>query len=545
MKLNFYCLLVSVLIINTYYSQNTLFKEVSDSIGIDYIYPGNDFQMAGGGLMVIDVNNDGWEDFFQSGGVFDSKLWINDHGSFFDGTKLYGLESLKGYFIQGAFCADYNNDGYQDFVIANYGVGIGQGDKHYPIILKNIKGKKFKLISLEGVVEKGNYSSACWGDVNKDGYSDLYLCNYVSAMGGIIDSVGTEIGYDPICYENKLLINQKGKTFIESSKDYGVNDIGCGLASSFSDVDNDGDQDLLLLNDFGEWTHKGNVYYRNNFPQKSFTDVTLEKGFSKQMYGMGIGKGDYDQDGDLDYYITNIGRNYLYKNNMGSLIDVAQKKDIDLTYVYEKVLGTSWSGLFFDYEFDGDLDLYVSKGNVATLVPETTIKDPNVLFINQNGSFIDSSSSSGVNDFLSHRGSVIFDYDHDGDLDVFSSVVKLTWSAYEGENQKLKVYQNQSNTNNFIGIKMIGSKGINRDCFSCRALFDHNNKIMLKEVDGGSGQASQSSRILYFGLGASKKLNKLTTIWPNGTKNVFKDLEGGFIYEVSPNGKIKNRHYER
>ena len=99
--------------------------------------------------------------------------------------------------------------------------------------------------------------------------------------------------------------------------------------------------------------------------------------------------------------------------------------------------------------------------------------------------------------------------------------------------------------NNFIGIKMIGSKGINRDCFSCRALFDHNNKIMLKEVDGGSGQASQSSRILYFGLGSSKKLNKLTTIWPNGTKNVFKDLQGGFIYEVRPNGKIKKRQYER
>ena len=545
MKLNFFCLLVSVFMINTYYSQNKLFKEVSDSIGIDYIYPGNDFQMAGGGLMVIDVNNDGWEDFFQSGGVFDSKLWINDHGTFSDGTKLYGLEALKGYFIQGAFCADYNNDGYQDFVIANYGVGIGQGDKHYPVILKNIKGKKFKLISLEGVVEKGNYSSACWGDLNNDGYSDLYLCNYVSAMGGIMDSLGTEIGYDPICYENKLLINQKGKTFIESGKDYGVNDIGCGLAASFSDVDNDGDQDLLLLNDFGEWTHKGNVYYRNNFPESSFSDVTLEKGFSKEMYGMGIGKGDYDQDGDLDYYITNIGRNYLYKNNMGSLIDVAQKKDIDLTYVYDKVLGTSWSGLFFDYEFDGDLDLYVSKGNVATLVPETTIKDPNVLFINENGLFIDSSSTSGVNDFLSHRGSVIFDYDHDGDLDVFSSVVKLTWSAYEGEDQKLKVYQNQSNTNNFIGIKMIGSKGINRDCFSCRALFDHNNKSMLKEVDGGSGQASQSSRILYFGLGASKKLNKLTTIWPDSTKNVFKDLDAGFIYEVRPNGKIKKRHYER
>ena len=103
MKLNFIFLFISLSITAVYYSQNTLFKEVSDSIGIDYIYPGNDFQMAGGGLMVIDVNNDGWEDVFQSGGVFESKLWINDHGTFFDGTNLYGLESLKGFFIHHQF----------------------------------------------------------------------------------------------------------------------------------------------------------------------------------------------------------------------------------------------------------------------------------------------------------------------------------------------------------------------------------------------------------------------------------------------------------
>jgi len=539
MKLKASLFVICAISLHFCFSQKKLFKEVSDSIGIDYIYPGNDFQMAGGGLMVIDVNNDGWEDFFQSGGVFESKLWINDHGTFFDGTQAYGLESLKGYFIQGAFCADYNNDGYQDFVIANYGVGIGQGDKHYPAILKNIKGKKFELISLEGIVEKGNYSSACWGDVNKDGYSDLYLCNYVSAMGGIMDSLGSEIGYDPIGYENKLLINKKGKSFYECGIDFGVNDIGCGLAASFSDVDNDGDQDLLLLNDFGEWTHQGNRYYRNNFPESSFTDVSLEKGFSKEMYGMGIGKGDFDQDGDIDYYITNIGRNYLFTNNKGNLIDVAQEKKIDLSYVYDTVMGTSWSGLFFDYEFDGDLDLYVSKGNVATLVPETAIKDRNVLFINKNGFFFDSSPLSGVDDLLSHRGSVIFDYDHDGDLDIFSSVVKLTWSAYEKKDQKLKVYQNQSDKTNFIGIEMVGGKKINKDCFSCRALFEHNGKSMIKEVDGASGQASQSTRILYFGLGDSKTLDKLTAIWPDGSKTTFKNLKEGFIYQIKSAGEIK------
>ena len=144
---------VVVLALISYADQvcSQIFKEVSKEAGLDYIYPGNDFQMVGGGLMVIDVNNEGWEDFFQSGGVFDSKLWLNNRGKFSDATNQYGLDALKGYFIQGAFCADFNNDGFQDFFVANYGTGMSRGDKKSPAILKNVEGKRFELISLEGL----------------------------------------------------------------------------------------------------------------------------------------------------------------------------------------------------------------------------------------------------------------------------------------------------------------------------------------------------------------------------------------------------------
>lgn len=516
-----------------------VFTEVSDKVGLDYIYPGNDFQMVGGGVMVIDVNNDGWEDFYQSGGVFDSKLWINDHGKFKDGTTEFGLDALKGYFIQGAISADYDNDGYQDFFIVNYGVGMSRGDKKSPVLLHNLGGKAFEVITMENVIEPGNYSSACWGDINNDGYVDLYLTNYVATMGEFIDSNNLVIGYDATCFDNKLLLNLEGKNFRECSEEYGLNDVGCGLAASFTDVDSDGDQDLLLLNDFGEWTGEGNRYFRNEFPKNQFIDCSTESGFARLMYGMGIGQGDYDEDGDIDYYITNIGRNCLFQNEKGVFNEVAKELNLDVTFVYDSVRGTSWSGLFFDVEFDGDLDLYVSKGNVITLVPKTALSDPNRLFINNNGVYSDVTSGSGVDDLLSHRGSVILDYDQDGDLDIVSSVVKLPWGAFSKKEQKLKLYRNDSETKNWIGIKLIGENGINRDCFGCKVMFEQGSRKMMREVDAGSGQASQSSRILYFGLNDSKKLNKATIYWMNGTTTEVKELKQGFSYEIRPNGKVK------
>lgn len=521
---------IAILLTSAFAWTQTRFTEVGEEVGLTYIYPGNEFQMAGGGVLVIDVDNDGWEDLYQAGGVFNSKLWRNQEGHFYDATEEFGLDTLYGYFIQGALSADYDNDGFTDMLIVNFGAGMNRGDKHAPALMRNKEGKGFEFVSLEGVIEPGNYASACWGDFNKDGFSDVYLANYVESMGGIRDSAGREVGYDPRCFENKLLMNLGGKGFRECAKEFGLNDGGCGLAVSFTDVDNDGDPDLLLLNDFGEWTGVGNRFYRNNYPETSFTDCTVESNFGIKMYGMGIGQGDYDRDGDLDYYLTNIGQNYLMNYQDGKFVDVAKDMNMDLTFVRDSIRGTSWSGLFFDMDFDGDLDLYVSKGNVAALVPKTSIKDPNVLFENKDGVFQDVSANSGVDDLLSHRGSVIFDYDHDGDLDIVSSVVKLPWGAFYKLDQKIKLFRNDMEVGNWIGIKLKGEEGINADCFGCKVLFTENGESTLREVDGGSGQASQSSRILYFGLGKSTELDRLTIRWFDGKESVFENLEAGKIY---------------
>ncbi|PHR22792.1 MAG: hypothetical protein COA38_17765 [Fluviicola sp.] len=538
MKLLPKILTIGLTVFWTLLSSAQYFEEVSDEVGLNYIYPGNDFQMVGGGLMVIDVNNDGWEDFYQAGGVFDSKLWINDKGTFTDGTSLYGLDALKGYFIQGAVCADFDNDGYQDFFIVNYGIGMNRGDKKSPVLLRNRNGSYFDVVKMDSTIGPGNFSAACLGDINNDGFVDIYLTNYVSSMAGISDSNGVEIGYDPTCYGNKLLLNNAGQGFYESAQEYGIDDEGCGLAASFTDVDGDGDLDLLLLNDFGEWTGIGNKYFRNDYPKVGFTDLSDQFGFAREMYGMGIGQGDYDEDGDLDYYVTNIGRNCLFKNEGTSFKEVARDLGIDNTFVYDSVVGTSWSGLFFDLEFDGDLDLYISKGNVAALVPKAALSDANRLIRNDNGIFIDVTDQSGVGDILSHRGAIIFDYDHDGDLDIVSSIVKLPWSAFAKREQKIKLYENESNAKNWVGIKLIGNGRVNRDCFGCSVLFEQDGKKMLREVDAASGQASQSTRIIYYGLNNDCKLDKLTINWTNGEQTVLTKLKKNRVYEVSSNGEL-------
>lgn len=515
-----------------------LFKEVSNEIGVDYKYPGTDLQMAGAGIVVIDVNNDGWEDFYQCGGVFDSKLWLNNKGKFKDASTEYGFEALNGYFVQGALAFDMDNDGFDELFIANYGIGMERGDKKNPVLMKNIKGKGFEAWPID-VLPIGDYTSATACDVNKDGFTDLYITNYIISMGEKdIDSSGTAMGYDGVCLENKLLINIHGDKFIESAQKYGVHDNGCGLAAHFSDVDLDGDQDLMLANDFGTWTNLGNRYFRNDFPEEHFTDISDSMGFNQKMYGMCISGVDFDQDADLDFYVTNIGQNYFLHFDGERLIDDAKTTNMDLTFVKDSIRGTSWSALFFDYEFDGDLDFYLSKGNVLALIPKTAYKDPNMFFLNEDAKFIDVSENSGVNCIMSHRGAAYVDFDHDGDIDVISNVVKLPWASFAKLEQKIKIYQNECKPQNYIKVKLVGTTDVNANCFGCSIISEQGDKKMLQEVDAGSGHASQSTRFLYIGLGDAKYLEKLTVNWTNSKVSTFENLSSTMNYTIHSNGKI-------
>ena len=517
------------------------FKEVSNQLGLNYIYPGNDNQEVGSGVVVLDVNNDGWDDFFQAGGVFPSKLWINKKGKFADATADYKLQTLNSLYIQGGAAADFNNDGFEDLFICNFGKGMRHGDDQNPVLLMNVGGKYFQPVFTDVFNSPGNYTSCTWGDYDNDGFVDLYVTDYVAIMNNPTDSNGRAIGYNPTCNENKLYKNLGGKGFKEVGAALGLNDQGCGLACSFTDYDNDGDVDLLLLNDFGQWTHLGNLFFRNDFPEKKFTEISKINGFYNEMFGMGIGAGDVDNDGDLDYYITNIGQNFLYQNNKEGFTDMALQLKVDNTWVTDSLRGTAWSGLFLDVDNNGFQDLYVSKGNLNNLTPKVVIKDPNKLFLNLgHNKFTDVSATSGVADVLSHRGAALLDVDHDGDVDIISSVIKMQWSDFGNLDQKLKLFRNDhKNNNQWIGFRLTGTGSINSSALGASVTIQAGGLLQIKEVDGGSGHGSQSSKTIYFGIGNNKRAEAVSIRWPGGKTIKLQNVKAGKLYAIDSDGRIR------
>lgn len=518
------------------------FREVSNEVGIDYQFPGNDYQEVGAGVTVLDVNNDGWDDIFQAGGIFPSKLWLNQKGKFIDASAQYGLDKLSQLQVLGAAASDYDNDGFEDLFLGNMGKILRFGDNRPPVLLHNVKGERFEVVFEETFNEIGDYSGCVWGDVNNDGYSDLFVLNYVLSMGHDEENGddGNLYNYNPTCLPNKLFLNQEGKGFVDIAPDLGLNDNGCGLAAVFSDIDNDKDQDLILLNDFGEWSHLGNRIFRNEYPKLEFTDISDTLGFYKEFYGMGVGPGDYNNDGFMDYYLTNIGRNYFFVNEGNTFSEKAEELGIAATYAKGGKKTTSWTGIFLDAENDGDLDLFVAKGFLESFEP-VIVLDPNSFFLNNgDGSFSDISDVSGINDSLANRGAATLDFDHDGDLDIISGVIKMRRGDFAKLDQKIKLYENESqNRNNWIGIKLEGEGEINTSAVGCSVRFMIGSKVYLKEVDGGSGHSSQSSRMLHFGLGKTKKIENIEIHWTNGETLVIDKLKAGRAYSIDPKGEIR------
>jgi hypothetical protein len=153
--------------------------------------------------------------------------------------------------------------------------------------------------------------------------------------------------------------------------------------------------------------------------------------------------------------------------------------------------------------------------------------------------FIDVSKVSDVNDSLVNRGTGLLDFDHDGDLDIASGLIKMSRGDFANLDQKIKLYENeQDGENNFIGFKLIGSDGVNASCLGCRVTFEIGNKKHIREVDGGSGHSSQSSKILYFGVGKVKKIRNVKIQWSNGEIVILEKIRVNRVYKVQTDKKI-------
>ena len=511
--------IISFLSLLTLATYSQTFTEVSQSAQIQHFH---DYSM-GGGAAFLDFNNDGYIDIYLSGGTLRDKLYKNDGtNKFIDVTFTAGFGGTVFQNTTGVAIGDINNDGWDDIFVTTW--------NYDPTLLfLNNGNETFSEISASAGVNDSLWClDASFGDVNLDGFLDIYVANYVRQSGVIIDQ-GQVVGFAHKGFKNTLYLNNGDLTFSKMEDAYGIADSGCALAVVLTDFDFDHDVDMHIANDFGEWWIP-DALYENNYPNPSFTNISAASNIdTAEIYGMGIAIGDYDEDGDLDYYATNIGRNVLSRNNGdGTFSDVTTFAGTENTHSLG-LFATSWGTAFLDYDNDSYLDLFVANGPISA-APFIATGDPDAdkLYKNNgNGTFTDVSVMEGVSDSSCARGMAYGDYDGDGDLDLI--VTCLNYGIYANSAQ-VHLYRNdQSNGNNYFIVALQGVS-VNRNAYGSRVRISAGGRWFVREIDGGSSHASRNLPDAHFGLGNISSVDTVEIVWIGGKRQ--------YLYNQAVNQKI-------
>jgi len=488
----------------------------------------------GSGVAWIDYDNDGWIDLFFANGADLARskaspgnaLFRNlGNGKFANVTERAGVKG-GGLFATGAAVGDYDNDGFQDLFVTGYG-GV-------QLLHNNGDGTFADVSQKAGVAASGWSSSTGWLDYNRDGFLDLYVVRYLdydikNAPYCGFRRDGYRMYCDPQQFDgvpDLLFRNNHDGTFTDVSRQAGIsNRSGKGLGVSLGDVDKDGLTDIFVTNDGIR-----NFLYRNK-GDGTFGDVAYEAcvGFDthgKPMAGMGTEIADYDEDGNPDIFMTAFSREYntLFRN-LGKLIF----EDVTATVGIESgFLTLAFGAKLFDYDNDGDLDIYATNGHVTDNVElydgELSYRQKDLLYENTNGSFVDISSQSGPAFQVKHvgRGAAIGDFDNDGDLDIVVA---------DCGGPPLLMRNDGGNRNNWIGIQARGKES-NRFGIGAKVRVTSAGRTRLREINIAGSYLSSSDVRLFFGLGSETKAERVEIEWPSRKKQTLENVPARQILQL-------------
>lgn len=491
----------------------THFTDVTEQAGIHHafkVFEG----MFGGGACVIDYNKDGFEDLYITGGMNDDILYKNNgNGTFTNVFEGSGLEFTRDYVTQGVAGADVNKDGFVDLLVTT--ITTRKIKQEIPrainLLFLNNGNETFKDATKEfGLDDMYSFSTGVsFGDVNEDGWPDVYIGNYFKEFRGKLSVINdaTVVGANQIA-EGYFLINEEGKRFRDAFKEYGLDFRGFGFGGVFTDFNNDGHQDLFINHDFG-YKRTPDLLLRNDFPDSHFTDVAKTDSMDLKINSMSTAVGDYNNDGWMDYFVTNIGFNYFMVNQGRDKPFVNKARDYHMD-----IFTISWGVNFADFDNDGDVDLFVANGDLNP----NCVPMGDFYFENEGSTFIEKSRSVGVADYGIGRGSVAFDYDNDGDLDllVVNQVPQLTYPLPS----VTRLYRNDSAQGNWVKIALQGVSAESHGLGS-RIEVVAGKLRMIREIDGGSSShLSQNSVIAHFGLGEATVIDSVIVNWTGGERQV-------------------------
>ncbi len=542
------------------------FEEVSASAGLAYehVPPDFDRRLAHinplwatflAGAAVGDVDADGDDDilFVSARGDRRSALYRNDGGfRFTDVTTGSGLDSLntEATAAAGARWVDYDNDARLDLYV--YGFGLSR------MLRQSAEGRFEDVTAKVGLAQHDhNTTAAIVFDYDRDGYVDVLVGAFFADGVNLFALESTRILPNHGRTANnggtkRLYRNVRGERFVERGAAAGFTDTGFTTAIGHGDYDNDGWPDVYVANDFGP-----DYLYRNR-GDGTFEDVSRRAIGPDGRKGMNVEFGDYNNDGRLDIYVTNITEPWLAECNMlwlgwptDTFIDVSLESRTCDT-------GWGWGAKFLDYDNDGRLDLFVANGFISAgpedynpivqewqreLTKADRMRDVidaaiwpaignrsfcgyerNHLFRNIGEfQFAEVGPRLGVDSPRDSRGVAIADFDGDGAVDL------LVTNA----SGRPLLYRNEAGTRgNWLALALTGTES-NRDAIGARVTLRTRDGAQIREVNGGNGYAAQSSRQVHFGLGSRRAADTIEIRWPSGTVQRLEGVRGNQTLRIT------------
>lgn len=502
-------------------------------------------ETTGAGCAFLDYDNDGWLDiYFVNSGKCDffnpdpplrNALYHNNRdGTFTDVTDKAGVAA--GGYGQGVAVGDYDGDGFPDLYVTQYGRNI--------LYHNNGDGTFTDVTEKAGVAAPGWSSSAVWFDYDNDGKLDLFVCQFVEFSKEKNKDCRTgedaKRGYCiPHVYRptaSWLFHNNGDGTFSDVSKASGIAArLGKAWGVVATDINNDGRMDLFVANDT-----VANFLFENRGGK--FDEIGEPAGIAysadgRPRSGMGVDSADYDQDGWMDLFVANVDREMysLYRNNHDESFD----DRAGATGIANATrLMSGWGLKFFDFDNDGNLDLFLANGNPDDLIeqihPQVKYQEPPLLFRGTGKGFQNISEQGGpiFSQPLSARGMAIGDFNNDGGIDVLISV---------NNGAPVLLRNNVGGQNHWLGIKLVGTKS-NIDAVGARITYQAQDlKRSRMKVGGGSYLSDHDPRIV-LGIGKRTKIDWLEIKWPlpSGATQRFTDLPvDRYITIVEGQGKWK------
>jgi enediyne biosynthesis protein E4 len=475
-------------------------------------------ETTGAGCAFFDYDNDGWMDiylvnsgkcdFFAPDPPLRNALYHNNRdGTFTDVTLKAGVAG--GGYGQGVAIGDYDGDGFPDVYVTQYGRNI--------LYHNNGDGTFSDVTDRAGVAAPGWSSSAVWFDYDHDGKLDLFVCQFVEFSKEKNKDCRTgedaKRGYCiPHVYRptgSWLFHNNGDGTFTDVSRDAGIaSHLGKAWGVVATDINNDGLMDLFVANDT-----VANFLFVNRGNGK-FDEIAESAGIAysaegRPRSGMGVDSADFDQDGWMDLFVANVDREMysLYRNNHDQTFDdVAGPNGI----ASATRLMSGWGLKFFDFDNDGELDLFLANGNPDDLIeqihPQVKYEEPPLLFRGTGKKFENVSSQSGTifSQSLSARGMAIGDFNNDGAVDVLIAV---------NNGAPVLLSNHAGAQNHWLGIKLVGRKS-NPDAVGARIAYQAQDLRRTRmKVAGGSYLSDHDPRMV-LGIGKRTKLDWIEIKWP-------------------------------